>query len=82
MAARPFALASSRLFRRRLAGRSWLHDAPRFTWTNAPKGQRRRPYFVVETMPRIHLMQQWFMLSDPAMEEALHDVPPFRKSQT
>lgn len=23
-------------------------------------------------------MQQWFKLSDPAMEEALHDVPTFR----
>ena len=27
---------------------------------------------------RIHFMQQWFKLSDPAMEEALHDVPAFR----
>jgi IS5 family transposase len=32
----------------------------------------------VETMLRIHFMQQWFNLSDPAMEEALHDVPLFR----
>ena len=29
-------------------------------------------------MLRIHFMQQWFKLSDPAMEEALHDVPAFR----
>ena len=29
-------------------------------------------------MLRIHFMQQWFTLSDPAMEEALHDVPLFR----
>lgn len=29
-------------------------------------------------MLRIHFMQQWFNLSDPAMEEALHDVPVFR----
>ncbi len=34
-----------------------------------------RPAFAVETMLRIHFMQQWFGLSDPAMEEALHDVP-------
>ena len=34
-----------------------------------------RPPFAVETMLRIHFMQQWFGLSDPAMEEALHDVP-------
>jgi IS5 family transposase len=28
---------------------------------------------------RIHFMQQWFNLSDPAMEEALHDMPLFRE---
>jgi IS5 family transposase len=33
-----------------------------------------RPAFPVETMLRIHFLQQWFGLSDPAMEEALHDV--------
>ena len=27
---------------------------------------------------RIHFMQQWFTLSDPAMEEALHDMSLFR----
>ena len=32
------------------------------------------PSFAVETMLRIHFLQQWFGLSDPAMEEALHDV--------
>ena len=30
-------------------------------------------------MLRIHLMQQWFTLSDPAMEEALHDIALFRE---
>jgi IS5 family transposase len=44
----------------------------------APEGRRGRPPFAVETMLRIHFMQQWFTLSDPAMEEALHDVPLFR----
>jgi IS5 family transposase len=34
-----------------------------------------RPPFPVATMLRIHFMQQWFSLSDPAMEEALHDIP-------
>lgn len=29
-------------------------------------------------MLRIHFMQQWFNLSDPAMEEALHDLALFR----
>ena len=30
-------------------------------------------------MLRIHLLQQWSRLSDPAMEEALHDTPLFRE---
>jgi len=38
-----------------------------------------RPAFSVETMLRIHFLQQWFNLSDPAMEEALHDMPLFRR---
>ena len=41
--------------------------------------RRGRPPFLVETMLRIHFMQQWFTLSDPAMEEALHDMPLFRE---
>ena len=44
-----------------------------------PEGRRGRPPFSPETMLRIHFMQQWFALSDPAMEEALHDVPVFRE---
>ena len=39
----------------------------------APEGKRGRP-LALETMLRIHFMQQWFTLSDPAMQEALHDV--------
>jgi len=45
----------------------------------APKGERGRPPFLIEPMLRIHFMQQWFTLSDPGMEEALHDVPLFRE---
>jgi IS5 family transposase len=30
-------------------------------------------------MLRIHFLQQWFNLSDPAMEEALYDTPMFRE---
>src|SRR3990167_10388105 len=41
---------------------------------HAPAGKTGRPPFDVATMLRIHFMQQWFGLSDPAMEEALHDV--------
>jgi IS5 family transposase len=33
----------------------------------------------LEVMLRVHLLQQWFGLSDPAMEEALHDVPLYRE---
>ena len=40
----------------------------------AAGSQGGRPAFAVETMLRIHFLQQWFGLSDPAMEEALHDV--------
>jgi IS5 family transposase len=46
---------------------------------HAPEGKRGRPPFAVETMLRIHFMQQWFTLSDPAMEEALHDIALFRE---
>ncbi|AMM24790.1 IS5 family transposase [Variovorax sp. PAMC 28711] len=42
---------------------------------HAPAGKTGRPPFAVETLLRIHFMQQWFTLSDPAMEEALYDVP-------
>ncbi|QPQ88883.1 IS5 family transposase (plasmid) [Burkholderia gladioli] len=45
----------------------------------APGGKRGRPPFAVEAMLRIHFLQQWFGLSDPAMEEALHDVPLHRE---
>ena len=38
-----------------------------------------RPPFGIETMLRVHYLQQWFALSDPAMEEALHDMPEFRE---
>jgi IS5 family transposase len=46
---------------------------------HAPKAKTGRPSFGIETMLRIHYMQQWFGLSDPAMEEALHDVPMYRE---
>jgi IS5 family transposase len=38
----------------------------------APEGKKGRPQFFVKTMLLVHLMQQWFMLSDPATEEALY----------
>ncbi|WP_019573952.1 IS5 family transposase [Curvibacter lanceolatus] len=44
-----------------------------------PEGRRGRPPFAVEPMLRVHFVQQWFNLSDPAMEDAPHDVPLFRE---
>ena len=44
-----------------------------------PKGKTGRPPMGLEVMLRVHLLQQWFWLSDPAMEEALHDVPLYRE---
>lgn len=46
---------------------------------HAPEGRRGRPPFPIETMLRIHFLQQWFGLSDPAMEEALHEMPLYRE---
>lgn len=40
-----------------------------------PEGKNGRPPFALETMLRIHCMQQWFTLSDLAMEEAFFDTP-------
>jgi len=45
----------------------------------APGAKGGRPTFAVETMLRIHFVQQWFNLSDPGMEEALYDTPMFRE---
>ena len=45
----------------------------------APEGKRGRPPFAVETMLRIHFMQQWFNLADQAMEEAFFDAPLYRE---
>ena len=46
---------------------------------HSPRARTGRPPFAIETMLRIHYLQQWFGLSDPAMEEALHDVPLYRE---
>jgi transposase, IS5 family len=43
-----------------------------------PTGKTGRPPFPIATILQIHFMQQWFGLSDPAMEEALYDVPLYR----
>ncbi len=38
-----------------------------------------RPPFALQTMLRTHFMQQWFTLSDPAMEKAFVDTPLYRQ---
>ena len=43
-----------------------------------PEGKNGRPPFALETMLRIHCMQQWFSLSDLGMEEAFFDTPLYR----
>jgi hypothetical protein len=40
-------------------------------------GRGRRPY-PLESMLRVHLMQNWFALSDPSMEEALYEIASLR----
>ena len=49
--------------------------APHYPTLGRPGGQ---PY-ALATMLRIHFLQQWYALSDPAMEEALHDTPVMRR---
>ena len=46
-----------------------------------PKTSKKggRPPYPLATMLRIHLLQQWYSLSDPAMEEALIEVPTMRR---
>jgi len=41
----------------------------------AGRGRRPDP---LESMLRVHLMQNWFALSDPAMEEALYEIASLR----
>jgi transposase, IS5 family len=44
-----------------------------------PKAGKGRHPYAIKTMLRIHLMQNWFGYSDPAMEEALYEVAPLRR---
>ena len=49
---------------------------PHYPRTSSKGG---RPPYPLATMLRIHLMQQWYSLSDPAMEDALIEVPTMRR---
>lgn len=44
-----------------------------------PKAGKGRQPYPLATMLRIHLMQNWFGFSDPAMEEALYEIAPVRQ---
>ena len=44
-----------------------------------PKGEGGRPAYQLRAMLRVHLMQNWFGYSDPAMEEALHETTILRQ---
>jgi len=44
-----------------------------------PKVQNGRPPAGLEAMLRIYFMQQWYGLSDPAMEDSLYDITSMRR---
>ena len=44
-----------------------------------PKAGNGRPPMPLEQMLRIYFMQQWYSLSDPAMEDALYDIESMRR---
>ena len=46
---------------------------------HAPRAKTGRPPFELVTMLRIHFLQQWFGLSDLAMEEALFETGLYRE---
>ena len=46
---------------------------------HAPAGKTGHPPYATEEMLRILLLQQFFGHFDPAMEEALHDIPLYRE---
>ncbi|VWD35466.1 transposase, IS4 family protein [Burkholderia lata] len=54
-------------------------EFPALIVPHAPAKATGRKPFPIDAMLRIHFMQQWFGLSDVAMEEALYDVPLYRQ---
>ncbi len=44
-----------------------------------PKGKRGRPPIGLERMLRIYFLQQWYGLSDEALEDSLYDSMAMRK---
>lgn len=73
---------------KRTRKRAFLEEMERVVpWTelvalivpHMPAGKTGRPPYPAELLLRIHFLQQWFGLSDPAMEEALYDIPLYRQ---
>ena len=46
---------------------------------HCPKGEGGRPAYPLMVMLRVHLMQNWFGYSDPAMEESLYETTILRQ---
>src|SRR5664279_1883528 len=46
---------------------------------HGPRAEQGRPPHPLPRMLRIYFMQQWFNLSDPAMEDALYDSESMRR---
>jgi len=44
-----------------------------------PRAGKGRDPYPLRTMRRVHLMQKWYALSDPAMEEALYEIASTRR---
>jgi len=44
-----------------------------------PKAGGGRPPYLLPTMLRIHCLQQWYRLSDPAIEEQLYEIASMRQ---
>lgn len=49
---------------------------PHYPKTSSKGG---RPLYALATMLRIHPLQQWYDLTNPAMEDALIEVPTMRR---
>lgn len=74
--------AKRRLRREFRAQIGWVTHWARLEALTAPhatKARRGRPPFAVRTMLGIDFIQKRFTLSGPAMDEAPHDVPLFRR---
>ena len=54
-------------------------DAAPLIEPHYPKGEGGRPAYPLMAMLRVHLLQNWFGYSDPAMEEALYETTILRQ---